>query len=56
MLGMGYAGLGWSNHWYELDLWLGVGLVRELRGCFGQAAVPTIDCKNKSGGSKLSWT
>lgn len=58
-LGMGNAGLGWSNHWYMQDMWLGGSRpIRELSGHPCWAAVPNSEQKSQNGDWKsgLGWT
>lgn len=54
-LGMGYASLGWSNHRYMQDLWLGVNLVEELRRYPCWATVPSNEVRAGIGGGNLGW-
>ena len=43
---MGYARLSQNNHWHVQDLWLGTGLVGELRRQSTQVVVPIGECKS----------
>lgn len=43
---MGYAGLGQNNHQHAQDLWLGVGVVGDLKGHPYRAEVLTGEGKS----------
>lgn len=55
---IGCAGLEQSHHWHAQDLYLGVGLVGELRDCLSCIVVPSGEPESWSGGGGhcIGWT